>query len=169
MPSIKRSLRAAVLLMPFFLTACGIPFYRPDANERTVHARLMGLGNLSMCREHQTYFLPVHTDAKGTRWTYLPAGERIDLTSYNSKTVSTPWTASGKAEIECTARVSVVPREGIKLIVTGSTPGFNSCALEVVREDENTETGLSVEPSLQPSRQPKLSPIMKTLVDGPTC
>lgn len=168
MPSIKRGLRAAVLLAPFFLAACAIPRYQPGASEPAAHVRLMGLGKLSMCQEHREYLLPVQEDAKGTRWTYLPAGERITLISYNTETVYLPG-GNGPSTISCTARASVVPRQGINLIVNSNTPGFNSCGLEIVREDESTETGLSIEPSVQAVPRPNVKPGLNAMLEPPSC
>lgn len=156
MPLIKRSLRAAGLLTPLLLAACAIRQYQPGSGENAARVRLMGMGELSMCRAHLKYRLPVHEDGQGKRWTYLPVGERIELTSYSS-------VADGAGTAYCTASASVIPSEGITLIVNSTTPAFNSCGLEVVREDESSETGLSVEPSLQPSPQlrPRQPPILK--------
>lgn len=154
MPLIKRSLRAAGLLTPLLLAACAIPQYQPGSSEKAARVRLMGMGELSMCRAHLKYRLPVHEDGQGRRWTYLPVGERIELSSYS-------LVAEGAGAAYCTARASIIPSEGVTLIVNSTTPAFNSCGLEIVREDESRETGLSVEPSLQPSPRPRQPLIVK--------
>jgi len=160
---IQRSLRAAVLLAPFLLAACGTPQYLPGSSEKVARVRLVGMGVLSMCRAHLEYMLPVDEDEQGRRWTYVPVGERIELSNYNS-------VAEGAGTAYCTARASVIPSEGITLIVNSTTPAYNSCGLEIVREDESTETGLSVEPSLR-LNVPKQKRNLKKLpfVDAPSC
>ena len=142
MRSIKHGRCAAVLLAPLLLAACAtpIPKYQPTPEEKVTSVKLFGWGEPYMCRTGKLYALPVQEE-NGTRRTTLPTGARVGLVNF--------ITVHGYQVISrCTARISVIPRDGINLIVNGVLPEAGKCALDVVREDDSKETGVSMEPSL---------------------
>lgn len=142
MRSIKHGLRAAVLLAPLCLAACStpIPKYQPAPDEKVTGVKVLGWGEPYMCRAGKLYALPVQEE-NGMRRTTVPTGARIGLINF--------ITVHGYQVVSrCTARASVVPRDGINLIVNGMLPEAGKCGLDVVREDGGKETGVSLEPSV---------------------
>lgn len=131
---------AAALLAPFALAACNtIPQYTPAPNEKQTTVRLLGWGKPYMCRKGEMFSLPLVED-KGNYKTQVPTGERIGIMNYIS-------VQGYQVVSHCTARASVVPRDGVTLIVNSILPEAGKCGLDVVREDESKETGVAPEPS----------------------
>jgi len=133
-------MRGATALSLLFLSACStLPTYRAPSGQPLATVKVMGLGESRVCVDGK-WHAPDLSDLDGVRAFNVAANQRITMGTFMSyqgyNVIST-----------CRPAISVIPRASTTLILNSGLDG-NRCFIEAVRENNDVDTGVSLETSL---------------------
>lgn len=130
---------ALALVVASGLAACGVMPYQPASGETMVPVKVMGYGSPRICKDGKIYTPPASNAVANE--VLVPAGQRLTFGAYMQQ--------DGYNVVHyCSAWLSFVPESGQRYVSNAGMGAYQRCFVELARQDDGKETGVSLEPSL---------------------
>lgn len=133
----KTAYKILISLLTLTLLGCGSPPYKFAADEKSASLKLLHGNQITMCRDNKLYSLKARDNSNTVK---VPVGKRVSVGTYMSY-------SGYNMTYSCMPFLSFLPEEDAKYI-SDSNVVNNNCYIDLVKENPNSNTGVSFEGSL---------------------